>query len=143
MKNTQGEQARKSLLERKTGQQWEGEDAGWPEPDTLLFDDPNLIHGFTQVPNPILRDRRLSDNEVRIYALLLSHAWQSKRCFPGRETLAKEAGCSVKTVSKTLAELQSLKLIRIERRGQGKVNVYFIRKLSDAYQQYIDRGAGG
>ena len=110
------------------------------EDNTLLFDSPDLRHGFVQIPTPVVKDIRLSSTDKVVYTLLLSYAWQARRCFPGRATLAKDAGCNLTTITRSLAHLRETKLVRIERRGQGKVNIYHIRKLSDAYPSFIDKG---
>ena len=110
------------------------------EDNTLLFDSLDLKHGFVQIPTPVVKDCRLSSTDKVVYTLLLSYAWQSRRCFPGRVTLARDAGCNQMTITRSLAHLRESKLIRIERRGQGKVNIYHIRKLSDAYPSFIDKG---
>ena len=110
------------------------------EDNTLLFDSPDLRHGFIQLPTPIIKDTQLSSIDKVVYALLLSYAWQSRRCFPGRATLATDAGCNQMTITRSLAHLKDKNLIRIERRGQGKVNIYHIRKLSDAFPSFIDKG---
>ena len=111
------------------------------EENTLQFDNPDLKFGFVQIPKPVLVDTRLSSTDKILYAQLLSYAFQSRRCFPGRQQLAKDMGCNILTVTRALSVLRECKLIKIERRGQGKVNIYHIRKLTDAYPQTHDRGA--
>ena len=110
------------------------------EDNTLIFDSPDLRHGFVQLPLPVLKDNRLSSMDKVVYAVLLSYAWQSRRCFPGRQTIANDAGVSILTISKSIAHLREFNLIEVERRGQGKVNIYHICRLSDAYQDMIDKG---
>jgi len=105
---------------------------------TLIFEDKNIRKGFAQVPNVVLRDSTLSGNEKTLYALLLSYAWQDKECFPGQDKLAEDMGLSRVSVNQMLSKLKNKKLIRIKRQGLGKVNIYHIRKLSDAYPQMVD-----
>lgn len=88
--------------------------------------DPIALHGFTQVPNFILRDPTISTNAKTAYALLLSYAWHNDLCFPGQERLAEQMGAHQTTVSRALQELQDVSLIEIERRGLGKTNFYTI-----------------
>ena len=88
--------------------------------------DPIARHGFTQLPNFILRNPDLSANAKTTYALLLSYGWHNNLCFPGQERLAEHMGAHVSTVSRAIAELEQLSLIEIERRGQGKTNFYTI-----------------
>jgi len=112
-----------------------------PRDKNLVFDDPNLIHGFTQTPNIVLRDSRLTDADKVLYGLLLSYAWHNGECFPGRDTLINDMGCDKKKFDRTMKHLKELNLIRVERRGLGKTNIYHIRRLSDSYSRaFYDRG---
>lgn len=118
-----------------------------PEENTIRFDSDELgvSRGFTQLPNIVLKDSRLAHADVRLYALLLSYAWAKGQCYPGQERLASDMGCdSTVTITRTMAHLVKVKLIRVKRRGQGKVNIYYIRKIGDAYgKPIVDKGAGG
>ena len=109
---------------------------------TIVFDDSNLRGGFAQVPNAVLYDPLLGANAKLCYTLLLSYAWQKDSCFPSQKTLARDMACTTRTIIKALQELQKFKLIRVERPGLGKPNIYHIRKLSDGYlpKQYVDKG---
>ena len=49
-------------------------------------------HGFTQVPNHVLRSDALSPGAKLAYAMLLSYAWHNDYCFPGQDRLAKDMG---------------------------------------------------
>ena len=88
--------------------------------------DPIARHGFTQLPNFILRNSEISANAKTAYALLLSFAWHNNLCFPGQERLAEHMGTHVSTVSRAMTELEEFSLIEIERRGQGRTNFYTI-----------------
>ena len=88
--------------------------------------DPIARHGFTQLPNFILRNPDLSANAKTVYSLLLSYAWHNNLCFPGQERLAEHMGAHVSTVSRAISELEDCSLIEIERRGQGKTNFYTV-----------------
>src|SRR5215813_1576864 len=88
--------------------------------------DPIALHGFTQLPNFILRDPNLSIGAKATYALFLSYAWHNNLCFPGQDRLAKDLGMSVGRVNDFVKELQACALIDITRRGQGKTNLYTI-----------------
>ena len=98
--------------------------------------------GFAQVPNCILRDSLMTAAEVRLYALLLSYAWRDGECFPGQDRLATDMGLSRVSVNQNIKKLQSKHLIRIRRQGQGKPNIYTIRRLTDRYlpEQAFDKG---
>jgi len=70
--------------------------------------------------------RGLSHSAKLTYALILSYAWQKDYCFPGQETLARDLEVSTRSVIEYLKELQARGLIRIQRRGLGKTNVYHV-----------------
>ncbi len=106
---------------------------------TLIFQDENLRHGFAQIPNVVLRDSRLSGNECRLYALLLSYAWNDKECFPGHELLGEHMGLTRKSICELLSGLRKAKLITWKRQGQGKPNIYTICSLSRAYPAVYDK----
>jgi hypothetical protein len=88
--------------------------------------DPIAQHGFTQLPNFILRDPNLSIGAKTTYALFLSYAWNNNLCFPGQDRLAKDIGMSIGSVNAFIKELEATGLIEITRRGQGKTNLYTI-----------------
>lgn len=88
--------------------------------------DPVALHGFTQLPNFILRNPELSIGAKTVYALFLSYAWHNDFCFPGQERLAKDIGMSIGSVNGFIKELERNGLIEITRRGQGKTNLYTI-----------------
>ena len=88
--------------------------------------DPIARHGFTQIPNFILRNPDVGVGAKTVYGLLLSYAWNNDYCFPGQEKLAADAGVSKRSVVTFMAELESLALIEVERRGLGKTNFYTI-----------------
>lgn len=81
-------------------------------------------HGFTQVPNHVLKSDRISPGAKLAYAMLLSYAWQNDYCFPGQERLAKDMGVSDRSVRTYLQELEKKAFLKIKRQGLGKPNVY-------------------
>src|ERR1039457_1112509 len=87
---------------------------------------PVLQHGFTQVPNFILKDPNLSVGAKVAYAMFLSYAWHNDSCFPGQDRLAEDMGMSRSRVTEFVGELERAGLVTIERRGQGKTNLYTI-----------------
>ncbi len=96
------------------------------EKHTIVILNEALKHGFTQLPNYIMRDKRLSYGARLAYGELLSYAWQEGSCFPGQERIGKDLGCSRQMVNGYLAELKKYKYVTWERRGLGKTNVYYI-----------------
>ena len=82
--------------------------------------------GFTQVPNFILKDPDLSVGAKVVYAMFLSYAWHNDSCFPGQERLANDMGLVRSRVTQLITELEKAGLVTIQRRGQGKTNIYTI-----------------
>jgi biotin operon repressor len=80
--------------------------------------------GFTQVPNFLLKSKDLSSGDKLAFAMLLSYAWQNDYCFPGQQRLAQDMGLHETNVRKHLKSLEAHGLLTIQRRGQGKTNIY-------------------
>lgn len=87
---------------------------------------PVLQNGFTQVPNFILKDPQISVGAKIAYAMFLSYAWHNDSCFPGQDRLAEDMGLTRVRVTQLIAELEKAGLVTIQRRGQGKTNLYMI-----------------
>jgi hypothetical protein len=81
-------------------------------------------HGFTQVPNFILTNPKLSVGAKLAYAMLLKYAWQDEACFPGQAKLAEDMGSGERSVRTYLKELETAELLEIKQRGLGKTNLY-------------------
>lgn len=103
--------------------------------DTKAFRDRNLRlrgadiatqRGWTGVPNFILESKEISIGAELTYAMLLKYAREMDECFPGQERLAKDMGNGVRSVVRYIAELEEVGLITIQRRGQGRPNLYTI-----------------
>ena len=88
--------------------------------------DPVARHGFTQVPNFILRNPELSVGAKVVYAMFLSYAWHNDLCFPGQDRLAQDIGMTRVRVTQLTGELEDAGLIVIQRRGLGKTNIYTV-----------------
>src|SRR5881409_3923348 len=86
--------------------------------------DSATAHGFTQVPNFLLKSKKLSAGDKMTFAMLLSYAWQNDYCFPGQLRLGQDLGLHETNVRKHLKSLEAIGLLTIVRRGQGKTNVY-------------------
>ncbi|PWT81342.1 MAG: hypothetical protein C5B44_03975 [Acidobacteria bacterium] len=82
------------------------------------------IAGFTQVPNFLLKSKKLSSGDKIAFAMLLSYAWQNDFCFPGQERLAEDMGVTDRSVRTNLKSLEEQGLLVIKRRGLGKTNIY-------------------
>ena len=88
---------------------------------------PALLGGFTQVPNFILEKSTLSMGARFTYSLFLRYAWHEDGCFPGLERLGENMGCSEATASRYVKELREAGYVTVERRGQGKTNIYKLK----------------
>jgi biotin operon repressor len=86
--------------------------------------DAATAQGFTQVPNFLLKSKKLSSGDKLAFAMLLSYAWQNDFCFPGQRRLGEDMGLHETNVRRHLKSLQAHGLLTIVRRGQGKTNVY-------------------
>jgi biotin operon repressor len=89
--------------------------------------DPVSSGGFTQIPNLLLNDPKLSFSAKVVYSKLLSYAWHNAMVFPGQERMAKEIGSKRSTVNKAIKDLERSEWLEITRRGQGKTNLYVLK----------------
>ena len=80
--------------------------------------------GFTQVPNAILRSKKISPGAKLAYAALISYAWHTASCFPGQETLGNDIGVTRQTANEYIKELRIKGFVKVTRRGQGRSNIY-------------------
>src|ERR1044072_6963878 len=74
--------------------------------------------GFTQVPNFLLKSKKLNSGDKMTFAMLLSYAWQNDFCFPGQQRLAEDMGITDRSVRTHLKALESNGLLVITQRGQ-------------------------
>lgn len=89
---------------------------GWPEP-------------FTQIPDRLINDHRLSPNARLLFCILCTHLnikRADKDVWPGQESLAKRLGKNRQTVARGLKELKAVGWIGIKRQGLNKPNIYTI-----------------
>ena len=96
------------------------------EKHTVVILNDALKHGFTQLPNYILRDKQLSFGARLAYAVLLSYAWHEESCFPGQKRMARDLGVSRRMLGDYLKELKERGYITWQRRGLNKTNIYYI-----------------
>lgn len=102
---------------------------------TNAFNDRNLRlkgadiatqRGWTGVPNFILESKEISVGAKLVYAMLLKYAREMDECFPGQARLAEDMGSGRRSVVRYISELEKVGLIAIQRRGQGRPNLYTI-----------------
>ena len=99
--------------------------------DSLVFEDEIWSQGFTQVPNIILTNNKISPPARLLYILLLKHAWGSKdMVYPGQERLAGELGCTKRHIRNLLVELKNNNLLSWKRRAFNKTNIYTLKKVA-------------
>ena len=89
--------------------------------------DPVSAGGFTQVPNFLLKDPKVSANAKVVYSMLLSYAWNNAYVFPGQERMGEDIGLSQPTIARAVSELERHGWLEIQRRGQGKTNIYVLK----------------
>ena len=92
----------------------------------LVTSDPVALHGFTQVPNFLFKNSGLTMGAIVVYAKFLSYAWHNDYCFPGQQRLADDLDMGIASINRFIKELEDSALIEIERRGQGRTNIYRI-----------------
>jgi predicted transcriptional regulator len=97
--------------------------------DSVIVEDTVLREGFTQIPNVVLFNPGISFGAKVAYGVLLGYAWQKDRCFPGQERMGKDMGVTARSVRTYLAELESLGIVEVRRRGLTKTNVYYLPRL--------------
>lgn len=103
--------------------------------DTKAFQDRNLVlkgadlatqKGWTGVPNFILESNQISVGAKLTYAMLLKYAREMNECFPGQDRLAADMGTGKRSIIRYIAELEKVSLLTVQRRGQGKPNMYTV-----------------
>ena len=80
--------------------------------------------GFSQVPNAILRSKKISPGAKLAYSALISYAWNNDFCFPGQDRLGKDIGVTRQTANEYIGELRRKGFVNVTRRGQGRSNLY-------------------
>ncbi len=88
------------------------------------------VQGFTpyaQVPRWILRSGdRLSHGAVRLYGVLMTYASNDKRAaFPSRETLGKDLGASIRSISTYVKDLEDFGALLVTRRRNKRTGNFY------------------
>ena len=82
---------------------------------------------FLQLDFNLITDTRITSNEFRIYAYLLSLYNDNKKCsYPSLETIANKLNISLTTVKKSIKRLAELGYMKIEKKktDRGFFNTY-------------------
>src|SRR6476659_9235586 len=87
---------------------------------TIVVENEVLKRGFTQLPNYVLRDKKLSFGARLAYAVLLSYAWQQESCFPGQTRMAQDLGTTDRSIRTFLNELKERGYVTWKRQGLNK-----------------------
>lgn len=95
--------------------------------------------GWTGVPNFILENDKISIGAKLTYAMLLKYAREMDECFPGQDRLAKDMGTSRQSVNTYIKELRGVGLITVQRRGQGRPNLYTIHIKASFWKKHKSR----
>ena len=80
---------------------------------------------FTQIPNFIILDTKITDAEFRTYAVLKSFKYKDGNVFPSQKTLSELRGKSRKSIITHLKKLRFKKHIQYEKRGYSASNQYY------------------
>jgi hypothetical protein len=93
---------------------------------SVRWADEALQQGFTQVPNAVLLDPRLSAGARLVFAVLCHYAREKDSCFPGQARMAEQVGAKERAVRTKIRELEEAGLVTTEQRGLGKTNRYLL-----------------
>jgi hypothetical protein len=95
---------------------------------------------FTQCPNSILFDVKLSPLARLCYAALVDFTGSNSKCWPGHKALAAKVGCSARWIQHLLKELVEAGLIAVKHR-QGYTSEYFLLvKVPREKQRFLPPG---
>jgi len=81
---------------------------------------------FTRVPNEVIEEDDLSTQAKMVWIEFWKFAYSGGGVFPGMERIAEDLNYSKKTARKYRKELEEAELLKTERRGQGKTNIYYL-----------------
>lgn len=91
----------------------------------LQYQPPVQPMPHARIPNVVARSRSLSLNALGLYTLLASYAGAKGTCYPSVARLSEDVGVSVRTIHRTLRELEKSGLIEVSR-STGKASTYRI-----------------
>jgi hypothetical protein len=83
--------------------------------------------GFAMLPNSLIFNANISRSGLLVYWVLTVHLFKGKTyCFPKIETIAKEARCDRRTVTRAIRELKDTGYLKVES-TPGEVNRYKLK----------------
>lgn len=89
------------------------------------FINPHRKFLMAPLPNWLLCRQEISYGAKCLYARLVQHAGQNAQCFPKEATLARELGCSKRSIARYKKQLMKYELIATTRLGKRCSNRYF------------------
>lgn len=92
---------------------------------------------FAQMPEGVLYDSSLSDKAVRVYGALLRHGSDPSNCYPSHDRIARLIGCSKRSITRPLDELEKAGWVEREKRYDANG-----ARTSDGYVVRVSRTAG-
>lgn len=88
------------------------------------------MNPFVILPNRILKDKSITDKQIRLLCMLSAYTAEDGYCFPKIATLAEDLGISYRACSKNLSELEKKGLIvrhQTSKKAGGKgANLYYV-----------------
>ena len=81
---------------------------------------------YSRFPAEVRDDPSLSMGARLTYSMLVGFAIDSNRVYPGQQLLADRLGVTTRSVRTYIDELRVANLLRVERRGLTKTNVYIL-----------------
>lgn len=88
-----------------------------------------MARGYTVLTNYVVYGGELKPITRLTYIVLLTKLFGKDYCFPGQEILAQEVNCSTDSIQRGLQELKQNGWLDVKRRGQGKTNIYYLKKI--------------
>ena len=88
-----------------------------------------MAKGYTVLTNYVIYGEDLKPITRLTYIVLLTKLFGKDYCFPGQGVLAREVNCSVDSIQRALSELRNKRWLEVKRRGQGKTNIYYLKKI--------------
>lgn len=84
----------------------------------------------------------ISNRAKVVYGVLCGFADSEGKCYPSRSTIAKRAKCSIKSVDRSIKELEGISAIKVRRSkkadGSNEVNNYFLNRVEPDATVIID-----
>lgn len=82
------------------------------------------MKNFTPISNSLIRDKRLSDGEFRLFCELMSYRYGKDTVYPSHAKMASNLDVNVRTIGNNIKKLKELDLISWKKRGYSKSNEY-------------------